>query len=186
MAVLATVITAGLAVGVVSASPASGGTATAAARRATAKYRNLATASAAGYGILKDVNGISCIDMPGMGAMGVHYVKGALVGDGAVDPLTPEALVYAPEDGHLHLAALEYVVFQADWDAHHSAAPSLFGQTFSLTTSPNRYGLPAFYALHAWLFAKNPAGTFAPWNPRVSCAADDDATDPMAEMPGMG
>jgi hypothetical protein len=33
----------------------------------------------------------------------------------------------------------------------------------------NRYGLPAFHALHAWIWKFNPSGTFAMWNPRVSC-----------------
>ena len=33
-------------------------------------------------------------------------------------PQHPEALVYAPDrHGGLHLAALEYVVIKADWDA---------------------------------------------------------------------
>ena len=44
---------------------------------------------AAGYGLLVDAAGIACIDMPGMGAMGVHYVNGSLVGDAVLDPLTP-------------------------------------------------------------------------------------------------
>ena len=38
-----------------------------------------------------------------------------------------------------------------------------------LTTSPNRYGLMPFYALHAWLIRGNPLGQLQPWNPRVSC-----------------
>jgi hypothetical protein len=35
--------------------------------------------------------------------------------------------------------------------------------------APNRYEIPAFYALHAWVWQDNPAGTFAPFNPDVSC-----------------
>jgi hypothetical protein len=102
--------------------------------------------------------------------MGIHYVKGTLVGDGAVDALTPEALVYAPgKAGQLHLAALEYVVFKADWDADHSSPPSLFGHEFNVTPAPNRYGLPDFYSLHVWIWKHNPAGMFASWNPDVSC-----------------
>jgi hypothetical protein len=45
-----------------------------------------------------------------------------------------------------------------------------FGQTFNLTLSPNRFGLPAFYSLHAWIWKHNPAGMFSPWNPDVTCA----------------
>jgi hypothetical protein len=143
-------------------------------KHATATYQDLSVAQAAGYGLLVDASGIACIDMPGMGAMGIHYVKGSLVGDGAVDPLTPEAVVYEPDAaGRLHLGALEYVVLQDAWDARHNSAPSLFGQQFNFTPSGNRYGLPPFYSLHAWVWKHNPAGTFAMWNPRVSCTPGD-------------
>jgi hypothetical protein len=149
-----------------------------AAAVATDKYHTLAVAEKASYDRFVDTNGVACIamdDMPDMGAMGFHYVKGPLVGDGAVDPLTPEALVYAPDQaGQMHLAALEYLVLQDAWDATHTAPPSLFGQQFSLTTSPNRYGLANFYSLHAWLWQHNPAGTFAMWNPDVNCAVGHD------------
>ncbi len=143
----------------------------------TVRYHDIGAAKADGYGLLKDAKGIACIEMtpmPGMamGAMGIHYVKGSLVGDGAVNAATPEAVVYEPEpDGRLRLVALEYVVFQADWDAAHNAPPSLFGQQFNFTPAGNRYGLPAFYSLHAWIWKHNPSGMFSMWNPDVSCAA---------------
>ena len=35
--------------------------------------------------------------------------------------------------------------------------------------APNRYDLPAFYALHAWIWDHNPAGVFENFNPTVSC-----------------
>jgi hypothetical protein len=142
------------------------------ARSATKAYRDIDTAVAAGYGLLTDAAKIACIDKPGVGAMGIHYVKGSLVGDGAVYALTPEALVYEPtKNGKLRLVALEYVVFQDAWDKAHSSKPSLFGQKFTLVPAGNRYGLPAFYELHVWLWKKNPSGMFSDWNPRVSCAA---------------
>ena len=155
-------------------------------KHATAKYRKLSVAVHDGYGKFLDAAGIACIDMPGMGAMGVHYVKGGIVGDGVIDPLTPEAVVYEPgDDGHLRLVALEYVVFKADWDANHSSPPSLFGQQFNFTPAGNRFGLPPYYSLHAWIFKHNPAGTFAMWNPNVSCHSDDgqeDQNDDHASM----
>jgi hypothetical protein len=105
--------------------------------------------------------------------MGVHYVNGGLVGDAVLDPLRPEAVVYAQGGGGaLKLAALEYIVFQDAWEAEHGAGaqpPSLFGVQFDYTPEGNRYGIPAFYALHAWFFRGNPAGQFTPWNPRVTC-----------------
>src|SRR3954467_3425093 len=105
------------------------------AARATAKFHELTSAKDAGYGLLKDKNGISCIamdEMPGMGAMGIHYAKSSLVADGAIDVSAPEALVYAPEAGKLHLAAVEYLVLKSAWDAKHASTPSLFGHQFNL------------------------------------------------------
>jgi hypothetical protein len=58
---------------------------TAPARSATAKYYSLSVAKKAGYSILADAAGITCIAEPQMGAMGVHYVKGDLVKDPAID-----------------------------------------------------------------------------------------------------
>ena len=81
----------------------------------------------------------------------------------------------------LHLAALEYVVIKSDWEASQArqpvaseagytqAPPMLFGHTFNFTDAPNRYGLPPFYSLHAWIWKDNPAGTFQMWNPNVHC-----------------
>jgi hypothetical protein len=141
------------------------------ARQATAQDHRIDVAKDAGYGPFTDAQGIACIEMPGMGAMGVHYVNGALVGDPAIDAAKPEALVYEPEqNGTLRLVGLEYVVIQSAWDATHSARPTLFGQEFNFTSSPNRYGLPPFYSLHAWIWHHNPAGMFAPFNPDITCA----------------
>jgi hypothetical protein len=152
------------------------------ARSATAKYHSLPVAKKAGYSILADTAGITCI-ADQMGAMGVHYVEGDLVKDPAIDSAHPEALVYAPDrHGKLQLAALEYVVMKADWDANQPRPPSLgygalstpappwlFGHEFNFTEAPNRYGLPPFYSLHAWVWKDNPAGTFEMWNPGVHC-----------------
>jgi hypothetical protein len=150
----------------------------AAARIATASYHDLGAAQAAGYSALvADLAGITCIASPTAGAMGVHYLNPNLAPElfdaaavAAVDAATPELLVYAPgPDGQLRLVALEYLALKANWDAHHDAAPSLFGQTFNTTLAGNRYGLPDFYSLHAWIWDPNPTDLFAPYNPRVSC-----------------
>lgn len=139
-------------------------------RKATARFHALSAAKHAGYGRLKDKDGIACIDQPGEGAMGVHYVKKALVGNPAVDLRHPEALVYEPrQNGGLKLVALEWVVIKADWDAKHASPPRLAGQEFMTMDSPNRFGLPAFYMLHAWVWKANPKGMFMPWNPDVTC-----------------
>lgn len=138
-------------------------------RTATGQYQDVAAAEDAGYALLKDTKGIACIDDPA-GGMGIHYANGDLVAGGVIDALTPQVLVYEPGEGdELRLAAVEYVVIQEAWDASHDAAPSLFGQEFMLTPEGNRYGLPAFYSLHDWVWKTNPDGEFAMWNPDVSC-----------------
>jgi hypothetical protein len=147
---------------------------TSGAAEATARFHDLDAAKAAGWNTeVIDLAGLSCIADPTAGGMGIHWANGSLLGDASADPARPEALVYAPNaDGRPKLAALEYIIFQQNWlDAGHSAddPPQLFGHPFNLTPSPNRFGLPAFYSLHVWLWAPNPSGLFKPWNPRVHC-----------------
>jgi hypothetical protein len=139
------------------------------ARAATASYHRLAAAQRDGYTLLTDAQGIACIDNPA-GGMGVHYVNPALVGDGKVSAGSPELVVYEPSsDGSMRMVALEYVVFQADWEAQHTSPPELFGQHFEYVGAGNRYGLPPFYELHLWAWKKNPNGLLEDWNPNVSC-----------------
>lgn len=141
----------------------------AAARAATAKYHDIS--AAVGFGELKDAVGIACIDNP-EGGMGIHYVNGSRI-DGVLDPAKPEVLVYEPQpDGSMQLGALEYVVFASDWAGE--GPPQLYGQDFEYMPGPgeahpNRYGLPAFWELHAWVWKHNPNGVFDDWNPRVTC-----------------
>ena len=140
-------------------------------RAATVQFQELSAAQAAGYDQLKDAAGIACIDKADAGGMGIHYVKGELVGDGLIDALRPEAVIYEPQpDGYMQLVGVEYVVMKSAWDASHSSPPSLFGTDFIQVGADNRYGLPPFYELHAWVWQHNQSGTFSDWNPRVSCA----------------
>ena len=139
-------------------------------RQATARYHDLSKAETAGYAEFPDAQGIRCIELPGTGAMGVHYVKGSLVGDAVLDPRRPEALVYEQRGNNMHLVALEYIVFKQVWeDAGNQQPPTMFGRQFNLTPAPNRFGIPAFYSLHAWAWKVNPEGDFFAWNPRVNC-----------------
>jgi hypothetical protein len=142
-------------------------------RLATERFASVEAAADAGYGEFVDAQGIACIDLAGEGGMGVHYVNGGLVGDAVLDPLRPEAIVYTKGGGgKLKLAALEYIVFEEVWEGAHGAGadpPTLFGTELDLTPAGNRFGIPAFYALHVWAFRGNPAGQFAPWNPKVTC-----------------
>lgn len=140
-------------------------------RRATAPYHRVAVAEDAGYSLFVDAADVACIEHPSAGAMGLHHANGALVEDPAVDASAPEVLLYAPDrDGRLRLTGVEHVVLQSAWHAAgHGGPPVLYGQRFSAVGADNRYGLPPYYALHAWVWEHNPSGTFADWNPRVDC-----------------
>jgi hypothetical protein len=137
-------------------------------KAATARFQDVGTAIDAGWSIrLADKAGIECIAQPGEGAMGVHMVNGSLL-DATIDLAKPEALVYERGPaGSLKLAALEYVVFQSDWKG--AFPPSLMGREFDVVPEGNRYGLPAFYALHIWVWKPNPSGLTHAWNPQVDC-----------------
>jgi hypothetical protein len=139
-------------------------------RDATRQYKSLHHAKADGYAKFLDAQGIACIDMPGEGGMGIHYVNGDLVGDAEVLADHPEALVYDPTPKGKRLVALEYIVFKDAWRKEHKhGKPHLFGQTFEKVGADNRFGIPAFYELHVWAWKHNRSGTFNDWNPRVTC-----------------
>jgi hypothetical protein len=133
-------------------------------RDATQQFINVNAAVAAGYGPF-----LGCVSGPEHGAMGVHYVKGDLVGDGQLDATHPEALIYEPSKGGLRLVGVEFIVDAATWLANHDGPPVLEGQSFHLVASPNRYALPAFFELHVWAWRDNPNGAFVDWNTRVTC-----------------
>jgi len=137
-----------------------------AVRDATRQYLDVSAATAAEYGPF-----LGCVSGTQEGAMGVHYVNGKFVDDGEIDVEKPEALMYEMRNGGLHLLGVEYIVKAADWDAKNPLPPTLLGQVFTYNSAPNRFGLPAFYALHVWAWRENPHGTFVDFNPQVSCDA---------------
>ena len=134
-------------------------------RAATAQYHRLDTAIEAGYDLRPGLS--HCIAKPGVGAMGYHYFSQELIDDIGVDPLRPEALVYAPgADGTLHLAALEYVVPIDAWHAAGNTEPPMV-LGMHMHAGPN----PAlrWYIFHVWVWRHNPLGMFEDWNPGVTC-----------------
>lgn len=133
-------------------------------RLATRDFHDVTVAIAAGYS-----SAGSCVSGPEVGAMGIHFPNGALVGDGMLDPRRPEILIYEQRGGRLRLLGVEFLVIAQQWDANNAAPPVLLGQHFHYVGSPNRYGLPPFYELHVWAWRDNPNGMFVDWNPAVSC-----------------
>ena len=110
-----------------------------------------------------------CVSGPDHGAMGIHYINLALVGDGQIDAEHPEALIYEPVGDQRRLVGVEYIIDAATWLKDHNAPPMLEGQAFQFVGSPNRYGIPAFFELHVWAWRENPNGAFVDWNNKVSC-----------------
>jgi hypothetical protein len=67
----------------------------------------------------------------------------------------------------MRLVGVEIITFASDWK---DSVPVLDGHLLNYVGAPNRYGIPAFYEIHVWAWRNNPDGSFADWNPRVSCA----------------
>lgn len=126
-------------------------------RALNARFADVNVAIKEGYAPIPCVSGVEG------GAMGVHYVNGALL-DGEIDITKPEAVMYEPQaDGSMQLVAVEYITFKGP--------ANLGGQLFAFNGAPNRYGLDPFYELHVWAWRDNPTGTYADMNPNVSCEA---------------
>lgn len=134
-------------------------------RRATAKYHRLDVALADGYVPFGEA---PCVAEPGVGAMGYHYYKPALLHDGVLEPTQPELLVYAPSGNGVRLAAVEYMMPLSSWTG--SGPPNLFGKPFDGPMTEHEHGTSGdHYDQHAWIWAHNPAGVLATWNPSVAC-----------------
>lgn len=136
-------------------------------RAATARFVDINVAIKEGW-----VRGTPCVSGPGSGAMGVHYILPARIGDGAVNASEPEALIYEPlPNGAMRLVGAEFIVLANDWARQHpeGGTPAVDGHLTHLVGEPNRYGLPAFYELHVWAWQDNPNGAFADWNSKVTC-----------------
>jgi hypothetical protein len=128
----------------------------AAARAATAKFRNPEAAVTAGYRATSH-----CVENQPTGGMGLHFDHPSL-NDTTLDVTKPEILVYEKTaDGSLRLNGVEYVVPIAAWTS--DQPPTLMGQTFKRAN-----GLGIWY-LHAWIWKPSKTGIFADWNPDVRC-----------------
>jgi hypothetical protein len=136
-------------------------------RNATEQYLEISTALADHF-----VAATPCVSGPDTGAMGVHFIRLDRVTRLVLDAKQPQALIYEPmADGAMHLVGVEFIVLDANWTAAHpGTVPALEGDLLNYVAAPNRYGLPAFWEIHVWAWEKNPKGSYADWNTRVTCA----------------
>lgn len=121
-------------------------------------YQSFAASQAPGQ---YDVEVTPCMVMRPQGGMGYHYGKASLI-DGTPDEMAPEVLLYEPvKPSGMRLVGVEFIVPFSEWTS--SEPPELFGRQMS-----RNEGFQV-WALHAWLFKRNPQGVFADWNPTVNC-----------------
>ena len=189
VAIVSLLLVAGPAVG-----PAAGTAASepdlAAIRAASERYHDVSIALADGYVAAQACETAVHMGLPAStGGMGVHYFRPELLGvdspPGArvsghglhLDFLHPSILIYEPQaDGSMELVAVENLVFEAAWRAAgHDVPPSLHGRRWDhmaddpATAADEAHGFAPHYDQHLWLYRDNPAGTYAPFNPSVSC-----------------
>lgn len=132
-------------------------------RRAAAAFVSVEAAQAAGYEQL-----FECITHGEHGSMGIHYIHPARAGDGRLVVAEPDVLMYEPQaDGALQLVALEYIVFENDWQGE--GMPQMFGRELARRTAVGPHAVDPFYQVHLWHWRHNPAGLFADYNPYVGC-----------------
>ena len=128
-------------------------------REATAKFKTIEAAEAAGYKLAT-----GCVQNQPAGAMGYHFNNEALF-DAKLDLEHPEVLVYEKRpDGTFQLNGVEFYVPASAWKS--AQPPHIMGQ--DLKTAP---GL-GFWFLHVWVWKPSPSGLFSVWNPDVKCGAD--------------
>ena len=154
-----------------------------AVRAAVAKYHSYNQALADGY----DASGEPCVASPA-GTMGIHAVNRSAIGPWVPDALQPSIMLYVPRaDGSLRLVGVEYMTIAlantsagpAPWfdpvnpppGGFITPTPVLFGQPFDGPMPGHNPSMPWHYDLHAWVFAANPSGVFAPFNPALSCGS---------------
>ena len=125
-------------------------------RAATAAFHDVDAAETAGYILLP----LPCFDKPGVGGMGIHYLKGSFVSSSPTAD-KPQVLVYEVVGDQRYLVAVEYIV-PYSLVATSAQAPNLFGQDFH-----HNDALSLWY-LHAWIWKQNPLGMFADYNPKVA------------------
>jgi hypothetical protein len=127
-------------------------------RTATAPYRDIAAAQAAGW----PTSTPPCLKNDMLGGMGHHYVNRAHVDDKLVLD-RPEILLYAKdENGKQKLVAVEYII-PYRIRPRDAEPPVIFGEAL------RRSDELSLWYLHVWAWEENKNGLFADWNPSVKC-----------------
>lgn len=170
-----------------------------AVRAATRRFRDPEVAQAEGY--LRDPMDMCLVAPsegwpPQLGGMGIHFFRPDLLEITGTDPRVtgtgthtdfrePGVLVYEPRpDGSLELVAVENIVFARAWrEAGNESPPSFLGNEYYYmhdnpeTPVDEAHGFAPHWELHVWLYRENRNGTFAQFNPAVTCDHHEAAGD---------
>lgn len=126
-------------------------------RRVTARYHDIDAATHDHFVLLH-----GCETRLGDEPVGTVYVNLDRLTDGVINPELPDALIYEPSEKGLKLVGVEFAVPFTLWPQ--PEPPQLLGTTFQ---REDEFGV---FALHAWVWRRNPNGIFAETNPRVTCS----------------
>jgi hypothetical protein len=139
-----------------------------AVRQATAKYHDVNVALADGF-----IRTPACVEEPGLGGMGIHFINPARLMDPAINLLEPEILLYIETKKGMKLLGVEYFqgIGAPDTSIPDPAPPAavVLGRALDGPMEAHEPGQPPHYDLHVWIWQANPSGIFAPFNPNVSC-----------------
>src|SRR5260370_31154137 len=92
-------------------------------RESTERFKDVSVAEAEGYALQ-----FGCVSGDDFGAMGLHYVNGALVKSGVLDATRPQIVIYeAMPNGNRRLIGADYLLLADAWNATHSGPPELMG-----------------------------------------------------------
>jgi hypothetical protein len=142
------------------------------AKRATAKYRNIAVAKRDGYFQVTQF-------IPGLG---LHMYKLGIP-TGTFNPATPQVLLYQPVGNKMVLVGVSYLFIHVNdtppqgfaggsdvWHFHRDLC--FVSGTVTITTSaadcPGVFQKTTNWMLHVWIWKTNPDGVFTEVNPRVT------------------
>ena len=118
----------------------------AAVRQATTKYHDVNVALADGF-----IRTPHCIQEPGLGGMGIHFINPARIMDPAINLLEPEILLYLETEDGMKLLGVEYMfpIGAPDAPIPEPAlpAPILFDRPFDGSMLGHDPGMPPHYDL---------------------------------------
>jgi hypothetical protein len=131
-------------------------------RSATARFKSLDSAVAAGYP--RQV--AACLIHEHHGAMGYHHVNQAhMTRD--MDVTKPQILLYERlADSTYRLNGVEFILPYRLWPRD-SVTPEVMGQRMHQEDNLK------FWYLHVWAWRDNPGGVFANFHPNVACLGTD-------------